>query len=199
VVTYYPYTYDPYKTVSTYTPASASTGVPDTDEQDSNDDDPSDYSTVNKRQVTFGNGEGGDDSSDDSTIGPIIFGSGGDDSSDDSSAQIYVPTVTNTEEDGETYDPDTEDADSELQIGNKKRVLSPACNKRAIENGDFACVPSSASVAATSLTVKPTGLVEVSISRTIIQAGVSVLLTSSSSSSSGAQTTFATSTRASKL
>ncbi|KAN0096815.1 hypothetical protein V8E51_015620 [Hyaloscypha variabilis] len=196
VVTYNPYTYDPYKSVSTYTPASASTGVPDPDEQDSNDDDPSDDSAVNKRQVTFGNGEGGDDSSDDGTIGTIIFGNGGDDSWDDSSTQIYVPTVTNTQDDGET---DDQDADSELQIGNEKRVLSPACNKRAIENGEFACVPSSATVAATSLTVKPTGLVEVSISRTIIQAGVSVLLTSSSSSSSGAQTTFATSTRASKL
>jgi len=204
------YTYNPYSTIETYSPYSAPTDTPDPDSDDPdnddpNDDDPNDDSKATKRQVTYENDDlNGDDStddtSDDSSTETFVYNNGqettdenGDDSTD---TEIYVPTVptvtTNNEDDGDTEDPDTADPNSDLESDNKKRALSPACNKR---DGVFPCE----SPSVTSLIVKPSGLVEVSISRTIIQAGVSILLTSSSSSSSVAQTTFATSTRASKL
>ncbi|KAE9371839.1 hypothetical protein N431DRAFT_441798 [Stipitochalara longipes BDJ] len=192
VSTYHTYsTYNPYSSVATYSPYSpVSTDVPDPDNddpdsQDPDDEDPNDDSKVTKRQITFGNGGNDDDNT--------IYN--GDDNSDDITIQTFAP-VTNNEDDGETNDTDSEDSDSELETDNKKRNLAPAFKKRAIKNGDSACAPQSVTVTVTSYIEKPTGLVEVSISRTIIQAGVSVLLTSSSSSSSVAQTTFATSTKA---
>jgi hypothetical protein len=89
-------------------------------------------------------------------------------------------------------------------------------DKHALKTGDSACGQAPVTVTVTSYVAKPAGLVHLaretevsisrtmiaSISRTMVQAGVSVLLTSSSSSSTltlSAQTTFATSTKASKF